>query len=36
MIGWAADAYGLGEPAYTVDFDEAANQLRVHVLISPR
>lgn len=26
MIGWAADAYGLGEPAYTVDFDEAANQ----------
>jgi hypothetical protein len=26
MIGWAADEYGLGEPAYTVDFDEAANR----------
>jgi hypothetical protein len=25
MIGWAADEYGLGEPAYTVGFDEAAN-----------
>jgi hypothetical protein len=26
MIGWAVDEYGLAEPAYTVDFDEAANR----------
>lgn len=26
MIGWACDEFDLGEPAYAVDFDEAANR----------